>query len=185
MTNRYNLLGLGSAALGIIALVLPFASNISPLDVVRWLWGNQVLILLAAPAFLSIPIAAWQLRRLGSSLPTRPEIALAYLLSIGAMLATLKLWLNVGLPWESPFFENLALIACNAALLARNIKRHVARQVTAEMFLLGGYLPGAIIALVGFFPDWDIGAYVVLAASIGYVAKMAVLLVPTERVRVD
>jgi hypothetical protein len=92
--------------------------------------------------------------------------------------------------------------ASNAALLAWNIKRHVSRQVAAEVFLLGGYVPNAAFALVLFFPffggpskdpnwdrhifvftGWDIGAYVVLAASIGYVAKIAVLLKSAKSVQ--
>jgi hypothetical protein len=62
-------------------------------------------------------------------------------------------------------------------LLARNLKRRVVRHVAAEVFLLGGYLPNAVISLFFFFPGaLDIGAYVVLATCFAYAARGVALL---------
>jgi len=160
-----------------IALVLPFAGRlfegISPLQTFAYhleVWAQM----LAASAFLSIPIAAWQLRRL-SPLPPRPfEVVLAYILSTGAMLPALvqgilaarELWSDhEGVIACFALLSSWGLATCNAALLALNIKRGVPRHVTAEVFLIGGYFTNTAFALVLFFPfarygwfGWGIGA---------------------------
>jgi len=203
MKNLANLSGLVGAALGVIALVLPFTPNASPLAVLRPgtdLWAQE----LAGSALLSIPIAVWQLRRLRSSTPWTFEIVLAYVLSSAAMLPALGLsaqsaWGGWGQPEEAIWCAGLVacwgLAACNGALLVRNIRRHVVPHVIAEVFLLGGYLPNAVFALVLFYPfyggpgkdpdlirhvfiftGWSVGAYVVLAACIAFLVKVVVIL---------
>jgi len=211
MTNRFNLLGLGSAALGVIALVLPFYADhgghfwsASPIAwfIYGWKWSIEIAVAVA-PVFLSIPIIVWQLRLLGSSPLTRLEIALAYLLSTGAMLPALRSGgIAARIFWSEPeagdsivvatlLLATWGMAAFNLALLVWNIKRHVARHVIAEVFLLGGYLPQAVFWLVAFLPasgdtsfssGWAIGAYVVLATCIGYLAKIAVLLKSSKSV---
>jgi len=71
----------------------------------------------------------------------------------------------------------VTLETANVLLLRHNLKADLA-QDSANVFLIGGYLPTAILLLVVFFPStgflrgWDIGAYVVLAACIGYVLRI-------------
>jgi hypothetical protein len=207
VTNPANLSGLGGAVLGVIALALPFTASISPLEALRLgadLWAKM----LAGSALLSIPIAAWQLRGLSASTRSPLEIALAYVLSSAAMLPALAMsaqtaWGWWGEPEEAIGCAGLVacwgLAACSGALLVRNIRHRVVSQATAEMFLLGGYLPNAVFALLLFFPfyggpgkdpdrlrhlfifsGWDVGAYVVLATCITFVVKIVVLLKPPE-----
>lgn len=206
MTNRSNLFGLVGATLGVIALVLPFTGGlfdgVSPLQTFAYhddVWAQM----LAASAFLSIPIAAWQLRRLSPSPPRPFEVAFAYILSTGAMLPALvqsisgarHLWLDHEIVIACfALLSAWGLATCNAALLALNIRRGVPRDVTAEVFLIGGYLPNTAFALVLFFPfdhrnvyiivfaGWSIGAYVALAACIAFVARVALLLKSTKPV---
>ena len=112
-----------------------------------------------------------------------PALGLSALFTVGVFLEPnedAERWLKL-LYWFAGFLLCWSLATCNAALLARNLKRRVARDVTAEIFLLGGYLPNAVLALFLFgFPDvmsgWDIGAYVVLATCIAYAARGVVLL---------
>jgi hypothetical protein len=193
-------LGLVGAALGVLALVLPFRYGDSPLKVLWGAWHGNIFVLpyagLAAAGLLAVPIAAWQLQRLSSSPPWNFQIALAYIFSTSAMLPALGLsawvavvaflepnadarWWFVTLYWFVVLLSCWSLAACNALLLARNLKRRVARDVTAEVFLLGGYLPNAVLAFCvfpGVLDGWSIGAYVVLATCIAYAAKGAALL---------
>jgi len=201
MKSTANLFGVVGAALAVIALALPFTGGADPLRVSMadtfLLWQA-----LAGSALLAIPIAGWQLRRLRSSPPWRFEIALAYVLSLAAMAPALywsawgamEAW---GRPEEPIFCAGLlaswGLFACNGILLVRNIRHDVVPHVTAEVFLLGGYLPNALFALLLFYPfygrtggpnlrqwffffGWDIGAYVVLAACIAFVVRIVMLL---------
>ena len=203
MKNPANLSGLVGAALGVIALVLPFTPHATPLGVLHPgmdFWAQE----LAGSALLSIPIAFWQLRRLGSSTPSTFEIVLAYILSSAAMLPALELSAQAAWGWWAKPEEAIGcaglvacwgLAACNGALLVRNIRHHVIPHVTAEVFLLGGYLPNAVFALVLFYPfyggpdkdpylthsvfifsGWAVGAYVVMAACIAFLVKIVVLL---------
>ena len=66
----------------------------------------------------------------------------------------------------------------NTLLLRHNLKAAAPTEVTAGVFLLGGYLPGATLLLVvlSFEFGCDIGAYVVLAACIGYVLRIISLM---------
>lgn len=202
-----NLFGLAGAALGVIALALPFTGHlfegVSPIEVL-WHDADSWAQMLAGSALLSIPIAFWQLRRLSSSTPLPFEIALAYVSSTTAMLPVLALstqyaWYSWGQPEQA--ISCGGLVACwglatsSGILLVRNIRRRIGPHVTAEVFLLGGYLPNAVYALVLFYPfygglekdphglrhlfistGWSVGAYVVLATCIALVVRIVVLL---------
>jgi hypothetical protein len=68
-------------------------------------------------------------------------------------------------------------VAANVLLLARNLVRRVPNEVTAEVFLLSGYLPNAVLCLFLLFQwGWNIGAYVVLIACVTYLLTIILLL---------
>ena len=175
---------------GVLALFLPFTRGWSPLDLVRPIGKFLHASLVAGPAFLAVPIAVWQARRLFSSRLSAVEVALAYTLSAAAMVSVLtKITEMVGdLPkirW-SDFLGLLAIALClglvgaNALLLVRNLRRRLPREAAAEVFLLCGYLPNAVfcLVLIGFDPELglELGGYVVLTACIAYLVTIILLL---------
>ena len=88
--NRKQLLGFWPDVFGIGALWLPFIADTSPLDVVApWseVW-DPTKALLAAPAFLAVPIAYWQAIRLLHRTTTKVEKTLAYAFSTGLQSLT-------------------------------------------------------------------------------------------------
>jgi len=187
---------LGSA-LGFIALWLPFIDDISPLEAIALsphLEGDELLLFsIATPALLAIPIVIWNLARLVWPVPIRAERVSAYVLAIAAMAAVVPvsaLTLADGellgpLPATALAAAWLAVIT-NLVLNARNRARGVAAGVAAEMFLLLGYLPSALFALIlfsyaPFFSSepywlWRLGAYAVLASCVLYAVQAALRL---------
>jgi cation transport ATPase len=183
---------------GTAALFLPFSSGVSPFDVVAGqllkgdFFGKWFLLHLAIPFFLSIPILIWQARRLFVDHVTKGEIATAYALSTAPMLSTaVSLGIQTFyLVWEpsksgngymiTALVVSWLLLIANVLLLMRNRRARLSREATAEVFLLGGYLPNAIFCLVAFYPEgwfsgWGIGAYLIAVVSIGYLAAIVLL----------
>lgn len=82
--------------------------------------------------------------------------------------------------WRRVREEIWGIAAINLLLLVRNRSRRLPRQVTAEVFLLGGYLPNAARCLADFSGEgpfgWDIGGYFVLGTCIGYLLRAVFLL---------
>ena len=198
MTNRLRLMGLISGATGLLALFAPFSLDISPVRAMLIALsskGDRYLLWIAGPSLLAIPIAAWQVRRLATPLPTRAETIVTYILSTISMLPALVVTVLVlaGKEQGANALMIAALIAywCavagNVSLLVRNRLHRAAAGVVAEVYLLLGYLPHALYALIafsywsfmGFAPpiwSWNWGAYVVLATCILYVAQVLSLL---------
>ena len=188
--TRKQLLSFWPDVLGVGALVLPFAGGISPLKYLligfTTVWE---IWLLAVALLLSIHIAIWQALRVLRGIPTKTERVLAYALSLGSILWPIVLtvlWvadmLSGGEPSNDHFLLEVllsvslsALIAANALLLRHNLKRATPTEVSAGVYLVGGYLPNATMCLVIFsqgWYSWNVGAYVVLAACIGYVLRI-------------
>jgi len=191
-----KLIGLVAGTSGVVALVTPFFAGVTPLQALRLgLDGEGVFVFaMAAASHLAIPIAAWQVRRLVVRSPVRAEILVAYLLSTVAMLPVLivsVLALSGG-EQAADAVRVIALLvywcsaAGNVSLLVRNRLRDVAPGVVAEVYLLLGYLPNALYALIffsygpwfGFGPSWgwDAGAYVVLTTCVLNAAQVVLLL---------
>ena len=189
MRNSARIAALLLALPGLAAPFLSFVDNESPLDTMLpgWLWG-RAFSLLGAPFFLAIPIALWQARTLFAGRPSHLEIVTIYVLSTSAMISVLAftiLRLTEGI--MPTLLEALAmfvlcwtLIIANILLLARNVSRHIGHEASAEIFLLGSYLPNAVLCLIGF--GWDrwshlqAGAWVVLTACIAYFVAIALAL---------
>lgn len=172
---------------GVVALFLPFTQDTSPLDEILSFGQFFNFSQLAAPAFLAIPIVAWQTRRLFVQRLSVSEITAAYVLSTGAIVSVLAFTVlllkdepdmpgfgaaAIGLCW--------ALVVANALVLMRNLAKGVTREAAAEVFLLGGYLPNAVFCLIlfgrGQWSRLEIGALFVLIACVGYVASIVLAL---------
>lgn len=174
---------------GALAPFLFFVHRISPLDTLTpgWIWGRE-FALVGAPFFLAVPIAAWQARRLVAGRLSAPEVACAYALATAAMLSTLVFTILPFLKESGPdpaevlayMFPCWLLVAVNALLLARNLRQYLAPETPAEMFLLGAYLPNAVLCLTAFaLGEWKhigAGTPVTIVACIGYVVSIALAL---------
>lgn len=174
--------------LGTAALFLPFTSGVSPWEAVYKDFLGR-FFLLGAPFFLSILILAWQARRLVVDRTSTAEIAVAYALSMVAMLSVLGFVTWLLTVKDSPGKPNeiisialcIALAGANMLLLVRNRRARLSREATAETFLLGGYLPNAIFCLVMWYPQeifsgWEIGAYMIAVVCVGYVVAIVLAL---------
>jgi hypothetical protein len=185
--TRLNRLTIFIPALtGFVALALPFTGSDPLFTAIRFLWdpGFREFGFLAAAMFLTIPIAAFQVHRLVADRVAPVAVRLSYTFSAAAVLPILLLsvwfvWREVHASPERWISEVWLLIVSglsswgftviNLLLLLRNLARRLPREVTAEVFLLGGYLPNAVWCLVGsgFFDGWEVGAYLVLGTCIG------------------
>ncbi len=158
----------------------------------RWdlLW-TCIIVLLPAPAFLALPIAAWQVRRLMGSRVSSLEVALAYALSAAAMLAPLlTILLMLAEPgvvtnfWRRIFWWVVmlgplcGLGGANVLLLVRNLRKRVPREVAAESFLLSSYFPFTILDLIFFWPPIQplSISVLILVASVAYLLTIVFLL---------
>lgn len=199
MTNRLRLMGLISGAVGVLALFTPFSWDESPVGAILFVLSSKTdtgLLWIAPPALLAIPIAVWQVRRLVTPRPSQAETVIAYILSTISMLPVLIIsgkYLRYALHIVTPRLEDMiqivALIvywcaaAGNVSLLFKNRLHGVPACVVAEVYLLLGYLPNALYALIAFsygsLPPgwgWDWGAYIVLATCVLYAAQVLSLL---------
>ena len=178
--------------LGVAALFLPlttasfvFSKFPSAWDVVKVFSGEFILIM--APLFLVVPIVAWEVRRLVADQLKTGEVAAAYGISTAAMLPVLGV-LTAIVNENDAFSQVLifvlafcvALVGANLLLLIRNRRAGLSREATAEAFLLGGYLPNAILSLaigllVGGLSELYVGAYLIAVVCIGYVAAIVLL----------
>ncbi len=173
MARRERVAALVLALPGVVAPFLSFTYHISPLKTIVE-FGSGRLWVLGAPFFLAMPIAAWQVRRCAVGRLSPIEIALAYFFATAAMLPVL---VGTAIALSDSELPPLVLVVlaglggvvgANVLLLVRNLVRRVPNQVTAEVFLLGGYMPNAVLCLLGLAHDWNVGAYVVLIACIAY-----------------
>ena len=186
-----------AAVAGLIALVIPFTAAISPIEgmflAVEIEGDGLFLFVVSAPAFLAIPIALWQIRRIFFGTATNTEVALAYLFSAVAMLPVLVVSYLAfsGGERDSSFlyFSALAVYwvaaTLDVGLLVRNRLRRLPPEICAEVFLLLAYVPNSLFALIVFSywgmvfgPSWmwDVGAYVVLATCVTYVVQASMVI---------
>lgn len=168
-----------ASLVGTAALFLPFTYGVSPWMALRsW----SVLTLLGAPLILALPILASQVRKFLPRQLSAFEITVAYVLSAAAMISVLAytalLVLNKGVVEALVAIASCWMLAvANIVLLWRNFAKRATREATAEAFLLGGYLPTAVFCLLAF--GWNgklqIGAYLIAAVSLGYLAAIVLL----------
>jgi hypothetical protein len=179
--------------IGTAALFLPFTTGSflfqkmgPPWDIVRSF--NSEGIFLVGSLFLVIPIIVWEVRRYVAVRLTTGEIAAAYGISTAAMLPALLAAAGVvldadgyGTALKVLIVSSVALAGANLLLLMRNRRSKLPREATTEAYLLGGYLPGAIISFVFFgwlgggFSKLHVGAYLIAIVCVGYVVAIVML----------
>jgi hypothetical protein len=181
--------------IGIVTIFLPFAHDVSPLDVViavgtEIFAGNLTgvdelgwkLTLIASPFCLAIPITVACVRRLWAGGPSRWEWVTAYVLALatgGMTLAIVGWGLFEGVPGGSSladnfgFFSPLVVLPLGTGWVVRNWRHGLAHALNAVGAMQVAYIASAIFCLVTFRDDWDSGAYVTLVTVIIYLAHSA------------
>lgn len=170
---------------GVAALLLPFTSDISPMDAVF----DAALWKLALPFFLSVPILAASIRWSVSGAMSLPEHAVAYTVALASAAATLSfLWSAID--WTGDIEQWLqtsipvATLILGILLLAGDTKPDAIRNLRPVMALQVAYLASALFCLAVFGgDDWfdlQVGAYCVLIAVIAYFLQIVLALAPSH-----
>jgi hypothetical protein len=173
-----------SGTAGIAALFLPFIPDISPVDAVlelyrtgySWLWQ---LLLLAFPFFLSVLVSAASVRWMISGLLSQPERTIAYMLSSMMALVPLYiiiLWIIDPSPSEVRYWLTLVMplltLLFGVYAVVKNLRNKGSKEVSAVMAMQIVYLSNALLCLILFFGDWQVGAYFVVVISIVYLLQI-------------
>ncbi len=172
-----------SGTAGIAALFLPFTWDISPTEAVVL----RELFLLAIPSFLSVLVSAAYVRWMISGLLSRTERAIAYVASSMMAFSTLYFiisdWL-MSKGWPDPFDVRGWLIVVIPVLtllsgvyfVIKKLRNKGSKEVSAIMAMQIAYLSNALLCLILFFGDWEIGAYFVVVTSIVYQLQIVLAL---------
>lgn len=166
------LLALVVSAVGTVALFLPFTFDVSPLS---GLQDHDRVWMLAVPFFLA-PVMLYMALRLSTAGAISPvERRVAGALSLAVVLLTASFyvlpsendkWPSSELEWTS-FIAPLVLFVVEAGLLWR-LRRRVSPDLFALAALVCAYLPNAVLCLIAFGDDWQVGAHVTLATVMAY-----------------
>jgi hypothetical protein len=188
------LLGLSAVA----ALFLPFTSNTSPWDVtghevirsgyaVYWSDWKWNLFLLGAPFLLAVPISAASLLLMITRRLTQPCWIAAYALGFATAGGTLCLaqWAMSNSQHHEAFLVIPALVSLvgGGALVIRNARRGLPPARNAIIAMQAVYVAGALIPTIGYFGDWDIGAYITLVAIVVYASHVVAVELVVRRTR--
>lgn len=158
---------------GSAGLFLPFVYDVSPATAL----SQGDLRLMALPFFLAPLALAESLRWIISGSSSRLERAMAYLLSTAMAGSTLLLcavpenWPSGVQDWLS-FGAPLATLFLGICFLIRNSKISTSREFNPVLAMHTAYLANALLCLIGFFGDWQVGAYFVLITASVFVIQI-------------
>lgn len=181
---QWSLTVLG-AGFGIVAIVLPFTFDISPGQTVLGgvsffdkVFGGPFA--LGFPFLLSLPIGAVYLRWLSVGALSRQASITAYVVA-GAMGAlTLSVYLGADhaptdiqgwFLWIGP----LGTLGLGTWVTIRNARARLPQALNAAIAMQVAYVMNGLFALIGFFGNWDIGAYFAFATTVVYVIQLSVV----------
>ncbi|MFQ5757813.1 MAG: hypothetical protein ACE5H7_17185 [Acidiferrobacterales bacterium] len=186
---RPYLVGLG--VLGITTLFLPFTHDVAPLQaivLITWDWylghfdDTALLILLvASPFVLTIPIIAASVQGLLPGRRSRPAWLTAYALALamaGVTLSVLALSEFYDNLWEEYFivFSPLTVLALGIGWIIRNWRRGLAHTLNAVIAMQVVYIANGALCLALFFDEgWESGAYMTLVTVVLYLAAIALV----------
>lgn len=183
--SRFEIILWATGLMGIATIFLSFTHDVSPWDVIANAVADPggdwvLLLLLAGPFVLAIPIAATSLlaRRVGRF--PRPMWVAGYGLSMVAALGTLYvigLLISEGPPsiqesivWILP----LGTLVVGAGIVIRNARWGIAHPQNTVVAMQFAYAANAALCLMAFRSEgWENGAYLTLVTLIWYVAHMA------------
>ena len=185
------------AGLGVVTIVLPFTYDISPGEAVlsgvfdwRHFFGEVFggPFALGFAFLLTLPIAGVYLRWLSTGVLSRKAWIATYVATalMGAM--TLSVYLGVDQPpgnihewivWIVP----LGTLGLGTWIIVRNARARLPQPLNAAVAMQVVYVVNGLLALIGFFGDWDIGAYFALATVVVYVTQLALASRQLDNVR--
>jgi hypothetical protein len=75
-----------------------------------------------------------------------------------------RVWIEIAIPVLTPLLGVYVVI--------NNLRNKGPKEVSAVMAMQIAYLSNALLCLIGFFGEWQIGAYFVLVTSIVYLLQI-------------
>jgi hypothetical protein len=189
-----------SGTAGITALFLPFAEGIHPfvkdISFIAIVFGlgpyvfnslASVLLALATPFLLVILVSVSFVRWMIFGLLSRPERAIAYVVSSMMAFATLYVIIRMLLEILSESSANvdfwlikaialftipLLTLLFGVYVVIKNLRNKGSKEVSAVIAMQIAYLGNALFCLMFFVGDWQVGAYIVVVTSIVYVLQI-------------
>ena len=164
---------------GIAGLFLPFTFSTSPADAV----SNKELWRLALPFFLAVLASAASIRWVISGSFSGSERAIAYAASALMVGVTLSLWVpfkdgpaNIQ-EWLA-FVSPVPILALGIHFLIRNSRMGPSRKFNPMIAFQITYIANAVLCLIAFFGNWQLGAYCVLVAALAFVLQIVLASAP-------
>lgn len=159
--------------LGVIALFLPFTWSTTPREALL----DGVLWRLALPAGLAPVILLASIRWLKPAGLSWPERTACHVLAVAGLAALALTYLAVREPpprlneWIS-LLGPLLVLGFGAWVYLRNPRAGRGTPFSPILVMQVVYIANAILVLAGFFPEWQIGAYAVLATTMAYAIQI-------------
>jgi hypothetical protein len=164
---------------GIAGLFLPFTFSTSPVDAI----SDKELWRFALPFFLAVVASAASIRWISSGSFSGSERAIAYVVSASMVGVTLSLWFPLKdgpatiQEWLA-FVSPEPILALGVYFLIRNSRMGASRKFNPVMAIQIAYLANAVLCLIAFFGDWELGAYCVLVAALAFVLQIILASIP-------
>lgn len=170
---------------GIASIFLKFAHNVSPFAALDYHFGifcysssEDELWVLGAPFLLSVIIFAFIIRWCLSVKLSLIEQIVGYL--IGLSIIVIVIWTNFAVTSDLGFAHevmmavifSISFLIAGIVLVIRNLRVGKFKNFSPIMLMQTAYLGNAILCLIGFWGNWQIGAYLTLATVIVYAAQM-------------
>lgn len=181
-------------ALGLVGMAtpfLPFKYDVSPLGAAAQVVNPHSdffwLFLVGSPFFLAILVSIASIRLMVLGKSTRSELAIAYCSSIIMACATLFLMIAQGISdWPFTLHDWLSLalpcatIALGCTLVVRSWRLRVPPGLIAVTAMQSAYVANALLCLLSYWPDWQIGAICTLLTVLAYVGQALLLVLRKE-----
>jgi hypothetical protein len=164
------------SALGLLALFLPFSWSTSPYHALVD-WGLWRLVLPACFPLVTLPVS---IRWITAGSLSRVERSIGYMLGalavgmIGLSYAQLDSVPTEAVEWIA-LIAPLLILLFGGGALARNLRAGRPKAYSPIMAMQVAYIANAILALASAFPDWEVGAYAILATVMAYAIQIGLV----------
>lgn len=162
-----------SSAPAVVLLFVPFTWGESPYSALEGP-DRAGLWFIASPFFLSVPILVLQLQFLVRRRVTRAENVAYHLLALAVLATTVYPHADSFVYGRSDILW-LAMLALLVALAFRTILLNSRRRNPEAplMALMAGWIPNAVSCGIGFWGEWQLGAYLAAFTLVVFVFEIA------------